>query len=219
MGETGTSRIVAPQLRQRDRAPETPLVRHIRPLTLAQCQRRLVALDRRQPGIAPPRALAGLEQPLGRARVARLLPVVGDDVGIRPWLPQHGQQRLADLPVDAATPRRREPLVQRLADERVREADAHPIRCLHQQPGLRRLLDYPSKAPSPTRATAAVCQHDLLANHRREGEEPRRLRAESRHPPVDDLSQQRRHAHPRQVAQRPTSALGPRDAFLFQVAE
>ena len=116
--------------------------RHARPLltldVLEEGGRGPQALGRGQPGVGALSPVTGREQPFPGARIAGRLQVVGDRVGIGP---RARQERLADPAVPHPPTRRQDALVERLAGQRVDEADARAIRVGLQQVGLHRPLD------------------------------------------------------------------------------
>ena len=91
-----------------------------------------------QPGIGALGALSGTDQPLGRPRVTRLLKVIGNGIRVGIGL---GRKRLGSPAVPEPAARRQHALVERLAGQRVDEADARTIALRLQQVGLDRPFD------------------------------------------------------------------------------
>jgi len=182
-----------------------------------QRERRLIPLDRRQPGVGELRPLPRPHQPGNGPPVRRPLEVHRHRIGVGVRL--RGEQ-FADAAMDQPPSRRGDARVDRLAHQRVREADVQPVRGLGQQPRLRRplhggeqrLLVHPRQRPQHR-------QHRLLPDRRRQGEQPLPLPVKPGDAGVDDLPKQGGQRGLAQVAQVPRLPLPPQRAGLAQGAQ
>ena len=192
--------------------------RHARPLlaldAFEEGGRGLKPLGRGQPGVGALGAVAGLDQPLPGARIAGLLQVVGDRVRIGVAA---RQQRLRHPPVPDPPARRQDALVERLAGQRVDEADARAVPLGLQQVRLDRPLhDRQHRLLVELRHLRPERERHLLPDHGRDRQRlPRRL-AEARDPPVDHLAEQRRHDDAVERGERPAVVVRPEQRLLLQ---
>jgi hypothetical protein len=170
------------------------------PRRLQQRQRRLVARGGGQPGVG--------------ARVARAPEVVGDRVGVGM---RASCQRLGHRAMRAPSPQRERPLVERLADERVGEADPRAIGRLDQQAGLDCPLDRPQQALLVRlRDRRPQRQRHLLADYCRQRQQPARLGPKAVQARVEHLAQRRGQADGGEVAERPAVVTPSQRALLLQ---
>jgi len=117
-----------------------------------------------------------------------------------PTLPPSGGARSAGAAQD--------PFVERLADERVGEADSPRRR--RQEMRLDRPLDRgDQRLFRETADRAPQIERDILADHGRQRQRLARFLAQARDPPVDHLLDQRRHPHPAEVAEVPAGTVRP----------
>jgi hypothetical protein len=187
--------------------------RRVGPLLLQQRQGGLVALGGGQPGVGPLRALARPDQPLGSPRVPRLPEVVGHRVGVRTR--QRGE-RLADPPVEPAAAQRGRALIQGLTDQRVREAHAAVRGLRHETRPNRPLGRLQQAVLVAVGDRRPQLEGHVLSDYRGDRQEPLLLLAQPVQPPLDHLPQQGGHAHPAEVAQRPTAIVSPQQLLLLQ---
>ena len=110
-------------------------------------QRRIEARHACAPVVGAPGALAGLDQPGGRASVVRLLKVVGHCIRVRI---AGFRQRLGDPAVQVAPTKRHQILVERLAQQRVAEAVAVAA------PAFRQQLRCPPRSMAVTRRSSVA---------------------------------------------------------------
>src|SRR5262245_49415301 len=87
-------------------------------------KRRLVALCRRPPGIGPFCRFPRPHEPGDCPLVSCPFEVIGDRIGIGTW---HRREHLTGALMPVPPPGRRHPLVERLTDQRVDEADSHAL--------------------------------------------------------------------------------------------
>ena len=177
-------------------------------------ERRLKALGRGQQRVRLLRPLAGPDQPLGRARVARPLQVERHPVWI--W-GRFEQQGFGDPPVPQSLARWRQAFVQRLTDERMGKAHGQAVgRCL-QQPGVdSRVDDVEQVCLGRLGHRAQQPQRNLLTDDRRDLEGRVGRIAESLQAAFDDFAQERRHGRLVQLAECPRLVALLEEALFFQ---
>ena len=172
-------------------------------------QRRHEALDRRHPGVRLFGTQAGLDQPPFGPGISGLPEVVGDLLGV--W-PGRLLQSLSDPPVPPLAEGKRQLPVERLPDQSVDETQPLAAGNLLDEA---RLQGTPDRFGQPLVARVAnrvpQAERHLLADHRRDRQEPPRLLAQPLQPALYDLSQQRRHPDAARVFENPAFAFPVQD--------
>ncbi len=142
----------------------------------------------------------------------------GDRIGI--GIAPLYEQRLGNLPVQRAPPRRADPLIHRLADQCMYEARARTVRCLvHQRRRRAPLGDRQQRRLIGLGHRRPEHERHLLPDHRPDGEDPPHLSTQSQQARVDHLAEEPRHRCPRQIAHRPVVPRCADDALLLEGAE
>jgi hypothetical protein len=142
-------------------------------------------LGRGKPGVGALGPVGGVYQPLHGTRIAGLLQVIGDRVGIGL---RASQKCLRDPLVPEPAARREHAFVERLAGEGMDEANAGAIAFGRQEMEIHGLLD---DRQERLFVKAGDCtpegEWDFLANHRGNRQRLAHVFAQPSHPNVDDL--------------------------------
>ena len=116
--------------------------------------------------------------------------------------------------------RRQDAFVERLAGERVDEADAGAVPFGRQEMRVDRLLDdRQQRLVAEVGHLGPERERRLLPDHRGHRQRLAHLLAEPLHPPVDHLAQEGRHDDAVESPERPAVVALPQQRFLFQGAE
>jgi hypothetical protein len=143
--------------------------------------------------------------------------VIGDRIRVRS---RRGGQRLRRAPMEPSPADARHPLVQRLANEGVREPDAFAARRLDQQVALQPLLrDGEERCIPRLRDRRPHRERYLVADDGRDGQRALRLATQPGDAPVDHLPQQPGHGGLLERVERPSRLGAPHRARFFERAE